>query len=56
MFLTLMLTFFKFLDNIFFCTMQIYAQDRDNSLPSYDEVLLCSESTTLEQVCFIEDE
>ena len=38
------------LDTIFLRILQIYAQDSNKSLPSYDEILLCSESTTLEQV------
>lgn len=32
------------------CTLQIYSNGESNSLPTFDEVFLCSESTTLEEV------
>ncbi|XP_019856423.1 PREDICTED: uncharacterized protein LOC109584956 [Amphimedon queenslandica] len=37
-------------DNIFICTLQIYSAGDNNSLPTFDEVFTCSESTTLEEV------
>ncbi|XP_019858866.1 PREDICTED: uncharacterized protein LOC109587086 [Amphimedon queenslandica] len=37
-------------DNIFICTLQIYSAGQNSSLPTFDEVFLCSESTTLEEV------
>uniref|UniRef100_A0A1X7TN16 Uncharacterized protein n=1 Tax=Amphimedon queenslandica TaxID=400682 RepID=A0A1X7TN16_AMPQE len=37
-------------DEIFNCVIQIYAEDEDAPLPCYEEILLCSSSTTLEQV------
>ena len=30
--------------------LQVYMADREKPLPCYDEVLLCSSSTTLEEV------
>ncbi|XP_019854153.1 PREDICTED: E3 ubiquitin-protein ligase RNF213-like [Amphimedon queenslandica] len=37
-------------DEIFNCVIQIYAEDEDAPLPCYEEILLCSSNTTLEQV------
>jgi hypothetical protein len=37
-------------DNVYMCVLQIYSVKETSSLPTYDEVLLCSENTTLEEV------